>query len=200
MSPASSSRGARPAGLAAQHMPHASPAAAASPTQPGPQPGTPATASSLYRDAEAALAARDLALADRRLASLLTQFPESALLDQALYERARIAYQRHAWTDAQRQLDQLATISASPLAEPGAYLACRIAFEASDRGAQTCLVNYRTRYPHSPHDLEVLGLLTELAYRDGGCASARARTTELIRLYTDTALADGWRHRCPVVP
>ena len=150
----------------------------------------------MYHAADVALAARDLVRADQRLAALLTQFPDSALLDQALYERARIAYQRRAWADAQRQLDRLAALPASPLAEPGAYLACRIAFEAGDGSAETCLAHYLARYPRSSHDLDVRGLLAELAFRAGGCAAARSRAAELVERYPDAALARGWRHRC----
>jgi outer membrane protein assembly factor BamD (BamD/ComL family) len=154
----------------------------------------------LYRDAEAALAARDLLAADRQLAALLAQFPESSLLDQALYERARIAYRRRAWSEAQRQLDRLATIQASPLREPGAYLACRIAFESSDDGAATCLRDYRARYPQSPHAADTLGMLAELAHRGGGCAAARAELAELTQLHAGAALTRSWQQRCPVSP
>jgi TolA-binding protein len=188
----------------------ASPVAAPPPRSIAPEPSSPppipppvappATAASLYRDAEASLAARDLPAADRHLATLLSQFPESALLDQALYERARIAYRQHAWADAQRQLDRLSIIQASPLAEPGAYLSCRIAFEASDGGAAACLTSYRARYPRSPHDADVLGMLAEFAFRSGGCANARAGITELTRLYPDTARTQDWHRRCPETP
>lgn len=175
---------------------------AATPPVATPPAATPpaVTASALYRDAEAALAARDLPVADRHLAALLAQFPDSPLVDQALYERARIAYRRHAWADAQRQLDRLSVLQSSPLAEPGAYLSCRIAFEATDEGATSCLTAYRTRYPRSPHDADVLGMLAELAFRAGGCVGARAGITELTRLYPDTARTQGWHHRCPESP
>ena len=165
-----------------------------------PPAAPPVTAASLYRDAEASLAARDLPAADRHLAALLSRFPDSALLDQALYERARIAYRQHAWADAQRQLDRLSIIQASPLAEPGAFLSCRIAFEASDGGAGPCLTAYRTHYPRSPHDADVLRMLAELGFRSGGCTNARAGITELTRLYPDTARTQGWHRRCPEPP
>ena len=168
---------------------------------PAPAPlAPPPTADRLYRDAEAALAQRDLASADRHLAALLAQFPESALLDQALYERARIAFRRRAWADAQRQLDRLSTIQNSPLREPGAYLACRIAVEAGDGGAAACLTDYRARYPSSPHDADVLDLLAELAVRTGGCPAAQSSIAELARRHPDTARSRGWQRRCPETP
>jgi outer membrane protein assembly factor BamD (BamD/ComL family) len=158
-------------------------------------PPTVRSAASLYREAEAALGKHDLAAADRSLAQLVAEFSGSALLDQALYERARIAYLRHAWRDAQRQLDKLSMITTSALAEPGAYLACRIAIAASDGDAERCLIAYRAAYPASPHDRDVLDWLAELAFRSGGCAQAGSRIAELARSYPDTTAA--WRARCP---
>src|SRR5262249_27595802 len=74
-------------------------------------PNRPRTAAELYRDAEAALARHDAAAADHALARLLADDPHSPLADQALYERARIAYQRRAWSEARRHLDALASIA-----------------------------------------------------------------------------------------
>jgi uncharacterized protein HemY len=165
---------------------------------PPPEPPTrPRTAAELYREAEAALARRDVTAADRALARLLADEPRSPLADQALYERARIAYQRHAWGEARRHLDSLAAIASTPLAEPGRYLACRIAVEARDADATRCLADYRAAYPRSAHDLDVLGLLVQLVHGDAGCAGARPLVDELTRMYPATALARGWRSRCP---
>ena len=127
------------------------------------------------------------------------QFPSAPILDQARYERARIAYQRHAWSQAQRELDRLAELT-TPLAEPGAYLSCRIAVEAHDERAQTCLTDYRRTYPQSPHALDVLGLLVELAAREGGCSRAAPLVVELARGYPHSALARAWRDRCKEAP
>jgi outer membrane protein assembly factor BamD (BamD/ComL family) len=154
------------------------------------------TDSALYREAEAAIAKRDLATADRVLAQLVDAVPASPLLDQALYERARIAYQRHAWSDARHHLDHLATLT-SPLVEPGAYLACKVAIAAGDSFAEACLATYRAHFPHSPHDLDVLALLVDRAYRAGGCTRAAPLVDELARLYQATSVAHDWRSRCP---
>jgi TolA-binding protein len=156
----------------------------------------PLTADELYRAAEAALAARDPAAADRALAMLLAEQPGSSLVDQALYERARIAYQQRAWTTARRHLDRLATIPGTLLAEPGHYLACRIAVEAHDRDAESCLAGYRRTYPRSPHDLEALALLAQFAHARAGCAAASGLIDELVRTYPRTSLAAAWRVRC----
>lgn len=154
------------------------------------------TADSLYTSAESSLAHGNPSAADRTLSQLLTSFPDSPLADQALYERARIAYQRHAYSDARAHLARLAQLTSSALAEPGAYLTCRIAFETHDSGAEPCLHAYRKSYPRSPHDLDVLGLLAELAYHDQQCAGAAPLVAELARRYPRSSLARAWTARC----
>ncbi len=154
------------------------------------------TADSLYTSAESSLAHGNVSAADHSLARLLTSFPDSPLADQALYERARIAYQRHAYSDARSHLVRLAQLTSSPLVEPGAYLACRIAVETHDSDAEPCLLAYRKSYPRSPHDLDVLGLLVELAYTNHHCAGAAPLVGELVRRYPSSALARAWTARC----
>ena len=157
-----------------------------------------ASADDLYRAAEAALAARDHVAADRALGRLVAEYPGSALVDQAHYERARIAYHHRAWATARRHLDRLAAMPSTPLAEPGQYLACRIAVEARDGEAEGCLVDYRKAHPRSPHDLDVLGLLVRLSHASGGCGRAAMAIDELVRMHPRSDLAGAWRARCPV--
>ena len=113
------------------------------------------------------------------------------------YERARIAYQRHAYSDARAHLAHLAQLTSSPLAEPGAYLTCRIALETHDAGAEPCLLAYRKSYARSPHDLDVLGLLVELAYSAHQCTGAAPLVSELAHRYPNSSLARAWKTRCP---
>jgi hypothetical protein len=173
---------------------------AAKPESPTPTP-TPTppepTADELYRAAEAALARRDGVTADRMLEQLIAKFPASPLVDQALYERAQLAYRRRAWVDARRHLDELAQVPGTPLAEPGRYLACRIAVEARDRDAEGCLADFRTAFPRSAHDLDVLGLVVQLVHTRSGCAGAELYVAELARRYPASALATAWRASCP---
>jgi TolA-binding protein len=169
----------------------------ARPVPPEPAPARQLTPDELYRAAEAALAARDLAAADRALAVLVTEHPGSPLLDQALYERARIAYQQRAWPAARSHLARLAGLPSTLLAEPGHYLRCRVAVEARDPSAATCLAGYRAAFPRSPHDLDALALLAQLAYDRRGCAGAAALIDELAQSYSRTTLAVAWRARCP---
>jgi TolA-binding protein len=183
---------ARPAEISAAPPsvpPHAEPIAPAAPPKPTPD--------ELYRTAEAALAAHDAVAADRALAALVTEHPGSTLVDQALYERARIAYQQHAWLAARRHLAQLATMTSASFAEPGHYLRCRIAVETSEATAATCLADYRAAFPRSPHDLDALGLLVRLAHARGGCGGAESLIDELAQSYPRTTLAAAWRARCP---
>lgn len=163
---------------------------------PAPSPPKP-TADELYRTAENALAASDPAAADRSLAALIDSYPASVLLDQAVYERARIAYQQRAWPAARTHLARLATIPSSRLAEPGRYLRCRIALETQEPTAAACLTSYRAAFPRSPHDLDALARLADLAHARGGCTAAAELVDELVQRYPRTTLAAAWATRCP---
>jgi hypothetical protein len=158
------------------------------------------TDEALFREAESELGRRELAAADRALAQLLTDVPRSPLADQAMYERAWIAYQRHAWADARVHLAALCALPETPLAEPGRYLECRIAVESQQPDAVTCLERFRTSYPESAHDLDVIGLLVELRAASGGCAAARGTVDELVRRHPGSPLARAWAKRCPGSP
>jgi hypothetical protein len=151
----------------------------------------------LYRAAEAALAARDLATADLRLAEIVNEHSTSPLVDQALYERARIAYQQRAWPVARSHLARLATIPGARFAEQGNYLRCRVAVETHESSAMACLSGFRAAFRSSPHDLDALALLVQLAHAKGGCAGAAPLVEELAETYPRTTLAATWRARCP---
>jgi len=172
----------------------------AAPPPPAPAPVAikppPLDADALYGEAERALAARDQVTAERDLAKLVAEFPTSSLLDQAYFEHARIAFDRGEWTVAQHDLDKLAAFPASPLAEPGAYLGCRIAVATHDGAAARCFADYRTRYPQAPHDREALAAIVELAFKAGGCAQAKPHVDELVARYPTSPLATSWSAKC----
>jgi hypothetical protein len=174
-------------------LPRAAVPAAPDPAPPPPPPGP----EELYRTAEAALAARDPAAADRALAELLAAHPGSLLVDQALYERARIAYQQRAWAAARNHLARLAATPRTLLAEPGSYLRCRIAVETAEPSAEACLAGYRAAFPRSAHDLDALALLVQLSHARGGCSGAEPLVDELAQSHPRTTLAAAWRARCP---
>lgn len=169
-------------------------------TPPPPVIATPPpkpTADDLYRTAETALAARDSHAADRALDRLIVEYPASPLVEQALYERARIAHGSRAWGSARRHLDRLLALPATRLAEPARYLACRIAALARDGEAVACLVEYRKTYPRSPHDRDVLAMIVQLQVASGGCRVAAPRIVELARAYPRSSVAIAWQTRCP---
>jgi hypothetical protein len=165
--------------------------------EPPAQPRPP-SAGELYRVAERALATGDRAGADRALAQLIAL--GGSLVDQAHYERARIAYHGRAWSAARGHLARLAAIAGTPLAEPGRYLDCRIAVESKAADAERCFTAYRAAYPRSPHDLDVLAVLVQLAHARGGCAVVRTLRDELIARYPRTDHAAAWRSRCTEAP
>lgn len=183
---------APPAPAIAAHDPHLDSAP--------PPVAAPDTAAALYRVAETALAQRELGAADRALARLVREFPDAPETEQALYERARIAYQRRAWADARARLAQLAKIPSASLAEPGQYLACRVAVMSADADAARCLTAYRAAYPSSPHRAEALALLIQLTHASHGCAGARALIDELVAIAPTSPLSAAWQARCKDAP
>jgi outer membrane protein assembly factor BamD (BamD/ComL family) len=150
----------------------------------------------MYREAEAALGRGDARTADRLLARMVAEHAQSPLVEQALYDRARIAYQQRAWAAARKHLDQLMALPAPRLVEQARYLECRIAINTQDNGAVACLEAYRRAYPRSPHAPDVLAMLVQLAHADGGCRAAAAHITELMREHPASKLAAAWRARC----
>jgi ferric-dicitrate binding protein FerR (iron transport regulator) len=158
--------------------------------------GPPAIDATLYREADAALARGDRDAADRALAELLAIAPQSSLADEALYERARIAFERRAWLAARDLLARLAAIPGTPLAEPGAYLRCRVAVASGEQDVADVLGAYVTAFPDGPHELEVRLQIVGLAYRRGGCAAAARDLAELVRRHPDVPAVADYRTRC----
>lgn len=92
----------------------------------------------IYRDAERSLQLGDTALADELLARLVVNHAGSELVDDALFERARLAYARGAWGAARASLEQLLEMKSTPLREPARAMLCRIAERTGDRDARRC--------------------------------------------------------------
>ena len=180
---------------------HASQPSAASVAVAGhaspPAAKVPQSADDLYRGAESALRRHDPRTAERVLGRLVAEFPQSPLVEQALYDRARIAYQQRSWSAAREHLRALLALPSPRLVEQARYLDCRIAVETNDHGAAACLAAYRRAYPRSPHAAEVLAWLVQLDYTAGGCRAAAAQIAELAQQYPRGKLASAWRARCP---
>jgi TolA-binding protein len=158
---------------------------------PEPEPATPApappapdpAAEDIYRRAEAAIRAGELGDADALLAALITSYPADRLVDEALFERGRLAYRRGAWAQARHHLDALLDRGPSPLREPAHWLTCRIAIATGDLEADTCVAAFRRAHPTSPHDAEALALLIGFTEVRHGCDAADVLIDEYLRRY-----------------
>jgi len=144
------------------------------------------------------MASGDLATADALLADLTADHPADPLLDEARYERARLALRRHDPTAALAHLDALlASRPTSPLAAAAAFLACRIAVTAATADAGARVGAFLDRYPSSPHRREALDLMARLQHRAGGCAAAAPWIASLGRTAPGWSETAAWRRACP---
>jgi TolA-binding protein len=142
------------------------------------------TAAMLYERAEAAMKKGEKNLARRTLQTLVDRFPNGESATSARYEIARMAFAAGDWEDAQRGLDQLQKRQLSPaLTEPVHYLRCRVKVARADRRqAMACLAEFRTVFPESPHDAEMLSLLASFLFEEK-CTTARPLLDEYLRRY-----------------
>lgn len=174
-------------------------AAEAAAGPPRAQPQAPATADSLYAEAEAAMRTGDRAAVRSRLLEVLRRFPGDGLADAALYELARREQADGQPAQARMYLDRmLAQDGAKELREPARYLRCRLDVDAHrDAEALTCLGAFRRDFPASPHDAEVLALLIGLYQVRDDCQRALPLLDEYTRRYPGGPLdARARRTRC----
>jgi TolA-binding protein len=162
--------------------------AAVSQVRPGRGPATapaPLTAEDLYRAAEAAIARGARVEAQDLLQTLIARHPGDDLVDVALYELGRLAFDGGDLAAARRHVDQVLARDRDPVfREPAAYLRCRVDVAAGAvDGAIACLARFRQRYPGSPHDAAALALLAALHHGRGGCELAVPLLGEYLRRY-----------------
>lgn len=150
----------------------------------------------LYATAEQALRYNDTTLADALLARLIVDHPESALVDEALFERARMAYESGAWTAARGSLERLLEMKETPLRGSAQFLACRIAVRTRDRDAGRCLDELRSATADARVALEALELRIQVAFEQQGCAGARPYVDELAAAAPARPAVKTWRTRC----
>lgn len=172
-------------------MPEAAPAVGRIPAAPVMAPDA-----ELYATAEHALRYNDTTLADALLARLIVDHPDSALVDEALFERARLAYESGAWTAARDSLQRLLEMKASPLRASAQFLACRIAVRTRDRDAGRCLDELRSATADARVAIEALELRIEVAFEQRGCAAARPYVDELVAAAPARPAVKTWRTRC----
>jgi ferric-dicitrate binding protein FerR (iron transport regulator) len=171
------------------------------PTEPPPlehasAPPEELTARTLFREADAARAAGDTALALRTLRALVERFPRESATAAARYELALI---EEASGSGDAALRDLAAVDAPSLEEPKEYLRCRVlarrtAVRTTD--AERCLAEFRRRYPTSAHDADALATETALALARGGCPAAKVLLTELERRHPKHGAAARLRAAC----
>lgn len=142
------------------------------------------TAEDLYRAAEAAIARGERAQAQDLLQTLIARHPGDDLVDVALYELGRLAFDDGNLAAARRHVDQVLARDRDPVfREPAAYLRCRVDVAAgADAAAIACLSRFRQRYPQSPHDAAALAMLAALQHGQG-CDLAVPLLTEYVRRY-----------------
>lgn len=143
------------------------------------------TAEDLYRAAEAAIARGERVRAQDLLQTLIARHPGDDLVDVALYELGRLAFDGGDLAAARRHIDQVLARDRDPVfREPAAYLRCRVDVSAGAAGAAiSCLGRFRQRYPHSPHDAAALALLAALQHGQGSCDLAVPLLAEYLRRY-----------------
>ena len=177
-------------------------------TRPGPEPTEPPpletasaapaelTAQILFREADAARARGDTALAQRTLRALVERFPRESVVAAARYE---LALMEEAAGSGDAALRDLAAVDTPSLEEPTEYLRCRVLARrpaARATEAERCLADFRRRFPASAHDADALATETALALARGGCPAAQALLTELERRHPTHGAAARLRAAC----
>jgi TolA-binding protein len=155
------------------------------------------TARTLFREADAARAAGDTALALRTLRALVERFPRDPSTAAARYE---LGLMEQAIGHEDAALRHLAAVDAPALEEPTDYLRCRVLAKRAAADAERCLADFRRRFPASAHDADALATETALALARGGCPAAQALLTELERRHPAHGSAARLRAACPRRP
>jgi len=150
----------------------------------------------LFREADAARAAGDTALALRTLRALVERFPHESATAAARYE---LALMEDATGSRDAALRDLAAVDTPSLEEPTEYLRCRVLAKRTavrTAEAERCLSDFRRRFPASAHDADALVTETALALARGGCPAAQPLLTELERRHPKHGAAARLRAAC----
>ncbi len=185
----------------ADRRPAFTPPPGTAPTEPPPvdRPASPPeelTAQILFREADAARAAGDTALALRTLRTLVERFPRESATAAARYE---LALMEETAGSGDAALRDLAAVDSPTLEEPKEYLRCRVLARrtaARTTEAERCLADFRRRFPASAHDADALATETALALARGGCPAAQSLLGELERRHPEHGAAARLRAAC----
>jgi hypothetical protein len=144
------------------------------------------------------LMVRDPAAARTALRALVADAPTSPEAASALLDLARLAAAAADAATARAALDQLERHpDAAALAMPARYLRCTL--EQTDPGRRACLYGFRTAFPDSPRDAEVLARLAIMTAHDGDCRAALPLLAEYQRRYSErpaAAAVRAWTAHC----
>jgi TolA-binding protein len=186
--PQASSWTTPPAAPAVPSVPPAAPRAELAPAPISP-PAAPVTASSLYRQAEAALQRGEVARGQQLLSDLVLRFPDDPTADAARFELA-LNYQKAGKRDQALALaDELVRGGREgPFVEPARFLRCRLDVERAEK-ASACLQRFAEDYPRSPHHAQALQMLIEIEVTAGHCAQAADLAKRYLALHPHGAFA-----------
>jgi len=153
------------------------------------------TARTLFREADAARAVGDKALALRTLRALVERFPHDSATAAAHYE---LALMEDAAGSTEAALRDLAAVDTPSLEEPTEYLRCRVLARRAAQAVQAerCMADFRRRFPASAHDADALATETALALARGGCPAAQSLLAELEQLHPKHGSAARLRAAC----
>jgi hypothetical protein len=155
---------------AARPLPSAPRAAAAAPAPAQDVAQNLPNPRDLYHDADRALAAGDRDGARAALLGVVRAGGDDGLTDAANLELATLALQAGEHEAARRYLGG---IHGDAVAQPAALLGCEIDVAARDLRAADCFAAFRSRFPSSAHEGEVLGEEAVMRADQNDCAHAR---------------------------
>jgi outer membrane protein assembly factor BamD (BamD/ComL family) len=175
----------------------ASPAATAPPDARSAAADDDARIAARYAAAERKLVGAPAAARDE-LEALVGEFPRAPATAAALLDLAWLAVKSGDAPAARSALDRLAEHPAgAALAMSAAYLRCIV--ERERAALQACLTAFRSRFPDSPNDPDVLARLAVSLASAGDCRAARPLLVEYAQRYprgSSAATLQMLRDRC----
>lgn len=159
----------------------------ASPPAPASSEPTEEGAESIYRAAEAELAAGRTGPARQILESLVAKHPADPLAVPAAYELGRLFFAAKDYGRAGERLRWVRDNQRSAAAafrEPATFLLCRTELDSGDRrGGIACLERFRAAFPNSAQAGDALAVLTSIRLVEKDCERGKALLEEYLRRF-----------------